>query len=205
MYFGDMEIVDHLNNEEAGELFRAILAYAQYGVVPVFTAPSLGIAWIIIRNQIDKDTEAYHSKIVNSSYAVYCREEKKAGRVPTAKEEWLHTYKPDSIERYQTVSDDSERYQTASNTNNNSSSSPNNNTSNNTSLSTEERKKKEALRRWKDKLGSLSPYQIEEFEYFFSKVGADLIQMIDQAAASGYTGIVATSVIGQWIADKETL
>lgn len=87
LYFDVRPCLKRLSKEEKGELFEAILEYGEFGTVPEFEG-SLGVAWDFIQPQIDRDRENYLKTVDKRKYAVFVREEKKAGREPPSFEEW---------------------------------------------------------------------------------------------------------------------
>ena len=89
LYFTDWEPLLVLDDSELAGLFRAAIRYAQYGEVPEFNGTS-AIIWRLIAPKIDRDGERYRNTCENAKYAVYCREEMKAGRTPLTRGEWEH-------------------------------------------------------------------------------------------------------------------
>lgn len=77
-----------LNNEQKGQLFDAILAYSEDGCEPAFIDLGLAILWTQLKPQIDRSNARYEKTIIQRKYAVYCREEKRAGRDPMAFEDY---------------------------------------------------------------------------------------------------------------------
>ena len=60
--YGDIQaVVDELNDEQAGKLFRAMLAYFATGKTPKFDGV-LKYVWIPIKQQMDRDKEKYEAK-----------------------------------------------------------------------------------------------------------------------------------------------
>lgn len=60
--YGDVQaVVDELNDEQAGKLFRAMLAYFATGKAPKFDG-ILKYVWIPIKQQMDRDKEKYEAK-----------------------------------------------------------------------------------------------------------------------------------------------
>ena len=53
--------IDYLSDEDAGQLFKAILAYADEGNLPDFKGPMMSL-FTVIRSQIERSREAYKSK-----------------------------------------------------------------------------------------------------------------------------------------------
>lgn len=86
-YFDTGPCLARLSDAEAGQLFRAILAYGENGTVPTFEG-MLGVAWDFIRPRIDRDSQQYSNKAQKSKYAVYCRECKNHGITPDDFDVW---------------------------------------------------------------------------------------------------------------------
>ena len=61
LYFDRLTFLDRLSDEQAGRLFRCILAYAENGVVPEIEDLALGMAWDVIRPVLDYDRERYEA------------------------------------------------------------------------------------------------------------------------------------------------
>ena len=60
--YGDVQaVVDELNDEQAGKLFRAMLAYFATGKAPKFEGV-LKYVWIPIKQQMDRDKAKYDAK-----------------------------------------------------------------------------------------------------------------------------------------------
>lgn len=60
--YGDVQaVVDELNDEQAGKLFRAMISYFATGKAPKFDG-ILKYVWIPIRQQMDRDKEKYDAK-----------------------------------------------------------------------------------------------------------------------------------------------
>ena len=60
--YGDIQaVLDELNDEQAGQLFRGMVRYFVEGKAPKFT-DILKYVWIPIRQQMDRDKEKYDSK-----------------------------------------------------------------------------------------------------------------------------------------------
>ena len=53
--------IDYLSDEDAGQLFKAILAYANEGSLPDFNGPMMSL-FTVIRTQIERSREAYKTK-----------------------------------------------------------------------------------------------------------------------------------------------
>lgn len=60
LYFDTRPCLKRLTNEQKGQLFEAILDYAEFSVVPDFGDDvGLAIAWDFIQPKIDRDNERY--------------------------------------------------------------------------------------------------------------------------------------------------
>ena len=77
-YFDVRPCIKRLNLNEKGQLFEAILDYAESGIEPELDG-ALGIAWDFIQPRIDLDSEQYELKVEGSQYAAFSRERKKLG------------------------------------------------------------------------------------------------------------------------------
>ncbi len=88
IYFDIRPALEMLTLSERGELFTAILAFAEDGEIPTF-AGSLGMAWAFIRPQLEADAKRYRKTVVQNTYSSYCAKEKRAERKPMDFELWL--------------------------------------------------------------------------------------------------------------------
>lgn len=86
-YFDIRPCIKRLTLEEKGQLFEAVLDYAECGTEPEFDGV-LGIAWDFIQPKLDKDGERYETQIEQKQYAVFVREIKKQGGTPVPFAEW---------------------------------------------------------------------------------------------------------------------
>lgn len=79
-YFSMRTAIDRLTDDQAGKLYKAVLAYGQEGKEPPFGNDfALQLMWDVIKPQIDVDGENYTKKVESGSYAAYCKKAKKAG------------------------------------------------------------------------------------------------------------------------------
>ena len=62
-YHDFMEIFNQLTDEQAGLLIKAICNYEAYETQPEFTDPILKLAFIPIRQQLDRNSEKYQNRI----------------------------------------------------------------------------------------------------------------------------------------------
>lgn len=74
LYFSIRPALKYLNDEQLGQLLRAILDYAEYGEVPDFLEPLLAMVWSVVVSGIDWDWAHYLEKVEKRKYAAYCRE-----------------------------------------------------------------------------------------------------------------------------------
>ena len=60
LYFDTRPCLKRLNNEQKGQLFEAILDYAEFSVVPDFGDDiALSVCWDFIQPRIDRDSQRY--------------------------------------------------------------------------------------------------------------------------------------------------
>ena len=62
VYFDWEAPLQELNNEELGELFKAMFIYAKYGELIDFEHRSLKLVFGFIKSAIDRDREAYKER-----------------------------------------------------------------------------------------------------------------------------------------------
>ena len=62
VYFDWEAPLQELNNEELGELFRAMFIYAKYGELIDFEHRSLKLVFGFIKSAVDRDREAYKER-----------------------------------------------------------------------------------------------------------------------------------------------
>ena len=110
IYFDIRPGLKRLSKTERGELFDAILDYAEYGTDPNVSG-MVGLAWDLIKPKIDRDTCKYNEQVIKKQYAVYVREEKKKGRSPLKFDDWTAS---NNTSCYQLPSGDNSRYLTTS-------------------------------------------------------------------------------------------
>lgn len=111
-YFDVRPCIKRLNLNEKGQLFEAILDYAESGIEPELDG-ALGIAWDFIQPRLDQDTERYGNKVLQKQYAAFVRELKKRGSVVVSFDEWKNMT---DVERDQLISGDIGRYPTPTST-----------------------------------------------------------------------------------------
>lgn len=88
LYFSLRPALKYLNDEQLGQLLRAILDYAEYGEIPDFLDPLLAMAWSFVVSGVDRDWEAYKEKIEKRKYAAYCREALRKQKDEPTYESW---------------------------------------------------------------------------------------------------------------------
>ncbi len=69
VYFHLMEPLAALSDGDFGDMIRALMAYAQYGVIPEFTDPGKQIAWGYLRHAADVDQERYDRRCAQAREA----------------------------------------------------------------------------------------------------------------------------------------
>jgi len=117
LYFELVPALSSMEDAEAGALFKALMAYAQYGEMRDLTGLA-AFAFEVVRPRIDRDAEAYREKCRKSAYATYIRDMQRRQVLPLDYETWQ-----------QQLSDDIGRYPTQQN----------NNTTNNTNTAADQR------------------------------------------------------------------
>lgn len=78
-----------LSMAQRGELFTAILDYAEFGIPPTFEDAMLQMAWGFIVPALDADDERYRTNCLKRRYAAYCREMKKSNGEPVVFDDWV--------------------------------------------------------------------------------------------------------------------
>ena len=86
-YFDATPALDRLSDVEAGQLFKALLHYAQFGEVPVLDGLA-GFAFDLLRPRLDRDRQAYRERCDKNRYVAYSREAKRRGEEPADFEAW---------------------------------------------------------------------------------------------------------------------
>ena len=88
LYFSLRSALNYLNDEQLGQLLRAILDYAEYDEIPDFPDPLLAMAWSFVVSGIDRDWEAYQIKTEKKRYAAFCREALRQRKDEPAYDDW---------------------------------------------------------------------------------------------------------------------
>ena len=88
LYFDSIRpALDRLDDLKCGQLFRAIVDYAEYGAVPKLD-PLVGMVFALLVPKIDRDAEKYAESREQRQHAVYVREAKRRGEQPMTISEW---------------------------------------------------------------------------------------------------------------------
>lgn len=98
LYFELVPALASMDDGAAGALFKALMAYAQYGEVRELTGIA-EFAFLVAKPRIDRDNEVYQEKCRKNAYAVYVRDVRRAGGEPLEYEDWVSN----DIERYPTT------------------------------------------------------------------------------------------------------
>ena len=101
-YFDVRPCIRRLSLADKGQLFEAILDYAENGVEPELDGV-LGVAWDFIQPRIDRDSERYEWQVETSQYATFSRERKKLGLEPIDRDVWRSMT---DTERHRAISSD---------------------------------------------------------------------------------------------------
>lgn len=88
LFYFDLEpALAMLSDAEAGQLFKAAMAYGHFGVVPEFGGMA-AMAWTFVKPKIDRDNDAYQKTCVQNAYNRYVGECKKNGTTALSREAW---------------------------------------------------------------------------------------------------------------------
>lgn len=98
-----LDALEQLDPADAGLLLLGAMRYGKDETPPTFQNPLLSVIWPLIKTAVDRDAEAYDSKILQKKYAVYVREAKKAGHDPMDFDAWKAST---DITSYHPISDD---------------------------------------------------------------------------------------------------
>lgn len=101
--FDLLNAIEQLDPADAGRLFVGALRYGERGEIPNFQNQLLSIVWAILKPSIDADGERYSEKVLQTKYATYVRETKKANQTPLSFETWKSSV---DIARCHSVSSD---------------------------------------------------------------------------------------------------
>lgn len=171
-YFDVRPCIKRLNLNEKGQLFEAILDYAESGIEPELDG-ALGIAWDFIQPRLDQDTERYGNKVLQKQYAAFVRELKKRGSVVISFDKWK---KMTDVERDQLISGDIGRYPT---------STP---TSTSTSTPTPTSNSKEGYESSPPRASRFTPPTVDEVKVYCQERGSsvDPEKFVDFYSANGW-------------------
>lgn len=89
IYFDITPLIEEMNPENAGQLFLAILKYAQYGEVPSLSGLARSV-WPFIKSLVDRDSRRYDIARKKKQWATYCRDAKRRGEEPLDFDLWLN-------------------------------------------------------------------------------------------------------------------
>ena len=87
LYFDMVDALSAMADSDAGQLFKALMAYARYGEVQELTGMA-AFAFELVRGRIDRDGETYREKCRKSAYAAYSGAARRRGEIPVEYEEW---------------------------------------------------------------------------------------------------------------------
>ena len=93
MYFDWMDIFEMLSKEQCGALIMALLKYARYGIADENMPLELNVAFTIMRQAIDRDTQSYEDKCTRNA-----ENGKKGGRPTSKKEEQSIPEEPKEVQ-----------------------------------------------------------------------------------------------------------
>ena len=103
LYFELVPALSSMDDREAGLLFEALMAYAQYGEAqPLTGLPAF--AFEVVRPRIDRDAENYAEKCRKNAYAAYAGAARRRGETPPDYADWTGA---DAGERIPTQRSDS--------------------------------------------------------------------------------------------------
>ena len=99
LYFEMADALSSMADADAGQLFKALMAYARYGEVREVTGLA-AFAFEMMRGRMDRDAEAYAEKCRKSAYAAYSGAARRRGEIPVDYEDWNGA---DACGRMQTI------------------------------------------------------------------------------------------------------
>ena len=88
IYFDIMHAIRRMTYEEAGQLFLAIMDYAENQTLPELPE-KLELVWSLIRPRLDIDDQRYYEISSQKQYAAYVRWQKRANEAYLSYEEWV--------------------------------------------------------------------------------------------------------------------
>lgn len=87
LYFELVPALASMDDGAAGALFKALMAYAQYGEVRELSGIA-EFAFLVARPRIDRDNEVYQEKCRKNAYNAYAGACRRRGELPVEYEEW---------------------------------------------------------------------------------------------------------------------
>ena len=87
LYFELVDALSTMDDAEAGALFKALMAYAQWGEVRELTGVA-DFAFRIARPRIDKDAERYAERCLKNTYNAYVGAARRLGEELMEYEDW---------------------------------------------------------------------------------------------------------------------
>ena len=88
VYFDSVRpALNRLDDTKCGQLFRAMVDYAEYGAVTDLD-PLVGMVFDLLVPKLDRDAEKYEESREQRQHAVYVREAKRRGEQPLTLSEW---------------------------------------------------------------------------------------------------------------------
>jgi len=100
LYFDALRpALKRLDDAQCGRLLRAVMDYAEHGVLPELDAMT-GLAFDLLVPKIDRDAEQYAESCEQRQYAAYSREAKRRGEQPIGMPEWKLRRVSETTTRY---------------------------------------------------------------------------------------------------------
>ena len=97
IYFSDIRpALNRLCSSDLGELFKAIIDYAEYGEISDLENSMTGFIFETLQPKIDRDRERYDRKYLHALYMTYCRQTPEDKRIPES--EWIEIYQSTNSE-----------------------------------------------------------------------------------------------------------
>lgn len=88
LYFEVADALSSMADAEAGQLLKALIAYARWGEVREMTGMA-AFAFEMMRGRMDRDAEAYREKCRKNAYNAYTGAARHRGETPMAYENWM--------------------------------------------------------------------------------------------------------------------
>ncbi len=77
--------LSRLDDSQLGALLRGIIEYSQTGALPELDSMA-GLVFEMLRPGLERDADAYESKVIHANYMTYCRITKEKGKNPVSEE-----------------------------------------------------------------------------------------------------------------------